>query len=775
MKRCLPFLCLLLSLPAASQERTFHVEPSAADVGPTRATIGWSSTIECVGRVEYGVSEQLGSAKNEVEGTKSHKIVLEGLEPDTCYYYRVTAGDVSSAIEVFKTPPIRFHVAPYLQLPTSTSMTILWETNDLLDGMVEYGKTEALGQTVAENAGPMRLHQVTVSGLQPGTTYHYRVRSSKVVSAIHTFRTAPLPGAPKWRFAVYGDSRSNPAVHTRVVEQIAKANVDLILHTGDIVLDGRNHESWRREWFAPLAPVSATVPWVSTIGNHERDSANYFSYAALPGNERYFSFNYGNACIVCLDSNAWLEQGRDGLQHQWLEKTLHAPRDVTWTFVTFHHPLFSAHATRPITELRWQWAPLFLDPASRVDAVLNGHDHFYARNSPMARVRDGMARGVQFVTTAGGGASLYPLRDRDYLEQTRAVYHFLLMDCDGDRIQCSAIDLNGNVFDRFEMSKEPTPPERLAAFDVEETKEFLRKALATAPAIEVRVDKPTLMDGSLSVPTRFEVSIAGICRWERTPGWTFPKAEMPFHLQPGQPLQIDLKAQVEPFGVGTPPMLTIEFEPGRFRNRTIQLYPLKLVGPAQVKVADVHCNVDGHLDGDWMKVQRVPLVPTAVRSTRGTAPPAGASAALFGTDGQQLFFAASLASRSHVKPRDAIRTGSKVILSGEHVRLEVSDGAKTHVFALSNEQVPYHAINGVQEDGKWEYAAADAAEHWVAEMAIPLTAFADRRTLKVNVVYRHANGQEFELRPSFVRGQNPDVIPDWKASATTNHFARLAW
>ena len=109
------------------------------------------------------------------------------------------------------------------------------------------------------------------------------------------------------------------------------------------------------------------------------------------------------------------------------------------------------------------------------------------------------------------------------------------------------------------------------------------------------------------------------------------------------------------------------------------------------------------------------------------------------------------------------------------MRLELSDGPKTHVFALSTEQVPYHAINGVQDDGKWESAAARAAERWAAEMAIPLSLFANARALKVNVVYRHASGQEFELRPSFVRGQNPDVIPDWKATVTTDHFARLVW
>src|SRR5207248_8925810 len=57
---------------------------------------------------------------------------------------------------------------------------------------------------------------------------------------------------------------------------------------GDIVTNGKDHDSWRKQFFDPLTPIARSIPWVSTIGNHESDSENYFSYMALPGNERYF-------------------------------------------------------------------------------------------------------------------------------------------------------------------------------------------------------------------------------------------------------------------------------------------------------------------------------------------------------------------------------------------------------------------------------------------------------------------------------------------------------
>src|SRR6266852_3732833 len=100
----------------------------------------------------------------------------------------------------------------------------------------------------------------------------------------------------------------------------------------------------------------------SRWGNHERDSENYFSYMALPGNERYFGFDFANAHVICLDSNGWIEKGRDSMQYEWLTAHLREKRPATWTFVAFHHPLFSAMAVRPLNPLRWDWAPVFLDP-----------------------------------------------------------------------------------------------------------------------------------------------------------------------------------------------------------------------------------------------------------------------------------------------------------------------------------------------------------------------------------------------------------------------------
>jgi hypothetical protein len=783
MRGQLTYLAVLVGLAAAlvwisswaPDAATFHVEPRLEKLTPDGVTILWESPDEQLGKVEYGPTDKLGSTVAESAPGREHSVRLEGLAPATRYFYRVSGGDLPSRIRSFttRTAPPSFHVEPYLQLPAPDAMTIMWETTEKLPGRVEFGPTEQLGSVVHEKA-PARLHQVRLTGLKVGEKYHYRVVSGPVSSAIKTFKAPPPLGTGKWRMALYGDSRSNPALHRKVVDQIAKHDVDLILHTGDIVANGKNYASWRTEFFTPLAPIAAGKPWVSTIGNHEADAENYFSYVALPGNERFYSFEFANAHIVCLDSNGWIAKGRDSKQYQWMAEHLKQPRSAKWTFVVFHHPLFSGHKTRPINPLRWDWAPLFLDPASGVDGVLNGHDHFYARCHLLGRLRPEPFQATLFLTSAGGGAPLYPIRERDYLASIRAVHHFTLFDFDGDQVTITPIDIQGNVFDRYVLKKESTPPDELISYEVEELKEFLRKALAAAPTTPIAGANPTTIDAFLEVPTRFDVPISGRLHWQPADGWYFRATETPFNLEPKGLLKIPLQAVVEQKGLGTTPKLTIEFAPGKFRNRTIELFPFKLTGPSVVSAAPARkVSIDGVLDDNaWQKAEPLFLLPT----TPGAEGRPGDQVKL-ASDGETLFVAASLADAANqvsVVPPSETQEPSRLVLSSEHVRVELSDGKETWVYALSAENIPYHSAGGLQSNRPWQARAAAGKEAWLAEMAVPLKPIGDPSKLKINVVHRvGATGREYELRPTFEMGSSPDVIPDWKSGTKPDRFAEL--
>ena len=63
---------------------------------------------------------------------------------------------------------------PYVQGVTASSAVICWVSRHPGSGVVEYGKTTELGRKETDSR-IRRRHVVTLAGLDPGSTYHYRV------------------------------------------------------------------------------------------------------------------------------------------------------------------------------------------------------------------------------------------------------------------------------------------------------------------------------------------------------------------------------------------------------------------------------------------------------------------------------------------------------------------------------------------------------------------------------------------------------------------------
>jgi RHS repeat-associated protein len=77
---------------------------------------------------------------------------------------------------------------------TTTSAAITWTTNENSDSQVEYGPTQAYGQSTTLIPARVTAHSQGLSGLTPGTPYHYLVKSKDAagnlaVSGDFTFKT----------------------------------------------------------------------------------------------------------------------------------------------------------------------------------------------------------------------------------------------------------------------------------------------------------------------------------------------------------------------------------------------------------------------------------------------------------------------------------------------------------------------------------------------------------------------------------------------------------
>ncbi len=80
---------------------------------------------------------------------------------------------------------------------TASTATITWTTDELAASQVEYGLTTSYGSTTPLDSTLVTSHSVSLSQLDPSTTYHYRVKSkdesgNEAVSADYNFATSEI-------------------------------------------------------------------------------------------------------------------------------------------------------------------------------------------------------------------------------------------------------------------------------------------------------------------------------------------------------------------------------------------------------------------------------------------------------------------------------------------------------------------------------------------------------------------------------------------------------
>jgi hypothetical protein len=297
---------------------------------------------------------------------------------------------------------------------------------------------------------PVRLHQVNVCGLSPGTRYHYRVGGDGAWSDVSSFSTAPAVDDPDRTvvIGVTGDSRNEPTILGRLLEDMTDRGVDFHLFSGDIVDLSFVQGEWD-DWFDAVGRSFATAPFISANGNHDALALNYVTQIALPGNEQFFAFDYGPAHIVVLDDSA---RNYDEEQVAFLEADLPAvDRERTpWVIAMHHRPIWSFSNHSSTARLQREWMPIY--ERHGVDLVLNGHDHNYQRMHPLrgGEIVDA-TEGVVYVVTGGGGAPLYGLTDNERQAVTTQSHHSLVLTVSTESIEGTAYGVDGTVLDTFSL------------------------------------------------------------------------------------------------------------------------------------------------------------------------------------------------------------------------------------------------------------------------------------------------------------------------------------
>lgn len=327
--------------------------------------------------------------------------------------------------------------------------------------------------TSVRDEAPQVIRGLVVSGLSPATEYAYQLtgEDGRRIGA-GTFRTAPAPGsAGPVRFFALGDSgvteggddddpeessaggaSGGPPVPNQWKVAVAMQRLprpDFVLHTGDLVYPKGAPADFSDALFDPFAPLLATAPLYPTLGNHDLKTgrgAPYLERFFLPegpdGTSRSYAFEWGDALFVSFEA-ASSSRGAAG-PLDWLDRTL-AASQRRWKVVFFHVPPFGPCGRMDCPPLKEHLVPILV--RNRVDLVLNGHDHLYARYRPID--------GVTYVITGGGGGKLYAAGPDERLAKAVSAFHFLEGTIEGPRLTLRAIGTDGQELDRVTLEKGP--------------------------------------------------------------------------------------------------------------------------------------------------------------------------------------------------------------------------------------------------------------------------------------------------------------------------------
>ncbi|GJM92846.1 hypothetical protein PR202_ga09350 [Eleusine coracana subsp. coracana] len=317
----------------------------------------------------------------------------------------------------------------------ATSMRLTWVSGDARPQQVQYaGGMSAISQVAtftqkdmcsvpvlpspAKDFGwhdPGYIHSAVMTGLQPSQSYTYRYGSDFVGwSETIKFRTPPAAGSDELSFVIFGDMGKAPhdpsvehyiqpgsiTVTNAVAKEIQTRKVDSIFHIGDISYATGFLVEW--DFFLHLiTPLASQVPYMTAIGNHERDYADsgsvyvtpdsggecgvaYESYFPMPivsKDKPWYSIEQGSVHFVVMSTeHKWSEKSE---QYNWMNEDLSSVNRsrTPWVIFIGHRPMYSSHIGITLNV-----DPIFLTAVEplllkyQVDLVFFGHVHNYERS-----------------------------------------------------------------------------------------------------------------------------------------------------------------------------------------------------------------------------------------------------------------------------------------------------------------------------------------------------------------------------------------------------------
>jgi hypothetical protein len=368
---------------------------------------------------------------------------------------------------------------PYLQRLLAETASILWTTLQPGEGQVTViapdGSSTAFAATATtfepsatQLSSTYCQYRADLTGLQPGTAYRYQiVQDGQVLAADPVQNSFYTPANGDFSFLVMGDSGVDSPEQMALLQQMtAETNISKLIHVGDLAYMSGTFEQFENNYFAQYAPLMSRLPFFTAPGNHEYltdSAAPYLAVHAAPvcgvpsqDEGRYYSFDWGDAHFVSIDSNI-LGVAAGTRMLAWLDADLAATKKY-WKIAFVHHPPYptGAHLGDPLCVLVEQHVNPIVERHG-VQVVLAGHEHGYERSFPLrgGLKADASAPSTTYLITGGGGASLETVGSLPQCVLSVSTHNYLRIDVAGTALTFSAIGLGGAVLDRITLNPPP--------------------------------------------------------------------------------------------------------------------------------------------------------------------------------------------------------------------------------------------------------------------------------------------------------------------------------
>ena len=329
---------------------------------------------------------------------------------------------------VYSAQAIKIIHGPYLQAVSDTEATIMWVTDVKALSWVELAPNDGTNfyhverpqyyQTYLGKRVYGTVHQIRITGLEPGKSYRYSTSSKEVVDMkghrvtyghVATTKvygknfknvfTTLQPGKESIQFIMLNDIHAKQEKMAALLNTFEKGKTDMVFYTGDMVSMVPTEEILF-QGFVDLSVehFAKQVPFYLARGNHETRglfATSFMTYFPSLTGKPYYTLKHGDVFFIILDGgedkpDSCLEYYETAQydnyrkeEAEWLKKVVESDdcKNAKYRVVLMHMPPIGGknmwHGPKHAGEC---FFPV-LNKAN-ITVMLSGHTHRYSYNTP---------------------------------------------------------------------------------------------------------------------------------------------------------------------------------------------------------------------------------------------------------------------------------------------------------------------------------------------------------------------------------------------------------